>query len=262
MTDTDSVRVIRDGGLVQLVLNRPSVINAFDVGMADRFATAMQSLAGDPAVRCVVLRGEGRGFCAGGDVASFGSDDASLERLNTLITRLHEGIDQMTRLAVPTVAILHGAVAGAGLSLSLACDFAVAAETTKFTLAYAKIGATPDGGATWSLPRLVGTRKAMEIACLSEVFGADEALRLGLLNRVAPADTVLEDGLAFASRLANGPTAALGRAKALIYGSFAATLPEQLARERESFLASARTHDFAEGKAAFMGKRPPKFEGR
>ena len=262
MTDTDSVKVSRDGGLVQLVLNRPSVINAFDVGMADTLAKAVDAIASDTSVRCVVLRGEGRGFCAGGDVASFGSDEASLERLNRLITRLHAAVDQLTRLPVPTVAILHGAVAGAGLSVSLACDFAVAAETTKFTLAYSKIGATPDGGSTWSLPRLVGTRKALEIACLSEVFGADEALRLGLVTRLAPADTVVEEGLAFARRLADGPTAALGRAKALIYGSLAATLPEQLDRERESFLASARTHDFAEGKAAFMGKRPPAFEGR
>lgn len=262
MTDTESLRIERDGGLVQLVLNRPGVINAFDVDLADRLAKAVDALSKDPSVRCVVLRGEGRGFCAGGDVASFGSDEASLERLNTLITRLHAAVDQMTRLAVPTVAVLHGAVAGAGLSVSLACDFAVAADTTKFTLAYSKIGATPDGGSTWSLPRLVGTRKALEIACLSEVFGADEALRLGLVTRLAPADKVLEEGLAFARRLAEGPTAALGRAKALIYGSSAATLPEQLDRERESFLASARTHDFAEGKAAFMGKRPPVFEGR
>lgn len=262
MTDTASVKVIRDGGLVQLVLNRPTVINALDVEMADRFAREIDAIAAEASVRCVVLRGEGRGFCAGGDVASFGSDDAALERLNTLITRLHAGIDRMTRLAVPTVAILHGPVAGAGLSLSLACDFAVAAETTKFTLAYSKIGATPDGGSTWSLPRIVGTRKALEIAMLSEVFGADEALRLGLLTRVAPADKVLEEGLAFARRLADGPTAAYGRAKALIHGSLGASLPEQLDREREAFLASARTRDFAEGKDAFMNKRPPVFEGR
>lgn len=262
VTDSETVLMSRDGGLVELVLNRPTVINALNVEMADRLADLMTGLAGDASVRCVLLRGEGRGFCAGGDVASFGSDEASLARLDMLITRLHVAVDQMKRLAVPTVAVLHGAVAGAGLSLSLACDFAVAAETTKFTLAYSKIGATPDGGSTWSLPRLVGTRKALEIALLSEVFTAEDALRLGLVNRLVPPDQVLDEGRAFARRLADGPTAAYGRAKSLIYGSFAATLPEQLDREREAFLASARTQDFAEGKAAFMGKRPPSFEGR
>lgn len=262
MSLTDPVILERDAGLAVVRLNRPHVMNALDVGMAERLCDVIESLAADKTLRAVAIRGEGRGFCAGGDVSGFAEDPDAMRQLDLLIQRFHAAIEFLTRIAVPTVAILHGAVAGAGFSLSLACDFAIAAETTKFTLAYAKIGTTPDGGSSWALPRIVGTRKAMEIALLSDVFGADEALRLGLVTRVVPADRVAEEGMAFARKLASGPTAALARTKALIQGAGTATLPEQLEREREAFLASARTRDFAEGRAAFMGKRPPAFEGR
>lgn len=262
MPDQPSVIVEREGGLAIVRLNRPHVINALDAAMADRLCEVIERLAADRSLRGLVLRGEGRGFCAGGDVGGFSDEAEALQALDFLIRRFHGAVETLVTLPVPTVAILHGAAAGAGFSLSLACDFAIAADTTKFTLAYARIGTTPDGGSSWALPRLVGTRKAMEIACLSEVFGADEALRLGLVTRVVPADRVGDEGMAFARKLAAGPTAALARTKALIQGAGSASLAEQLEKEREAFLASARTQDFAEGRAAFLGKRPPVFEGR
>lgn len=262
MPDQPSVIVEREGGLAIVRLNRPHVINALDAGMADRLCAVIEGLAVENSLRALVLRGEGRGFCAGGDVGGFSDEADALQALDFLIRRFHGAVETLVALPVPTVAILHGAVAGAGLSLSLACDFAIAADNTKFTLAYARIGTTPDGGSSWVLPRLVGTRKAMEIACLSEMFGAEEALRLGLVTRVVPADRVGDEGMAFARKLAAGPTAALARTKALIQGAGSASLAEQLEKEREAFLASARTQDFAEGRAAFLGKHPPVFEGR
>lgn len=262
MPDTDPVILEREGDLAVVRLNRPHVMNALDVAMAERLCAIIESLATDRTLRAIAIRGEGRGFCAGGDVGGFAEDADSLHRLDLLMQRFHAAIDRLASIPVPTVAILHGAVAGAGFSLSLACDFAVAAETTKFTLAYAKIGITPDGGSSWGLPRIVGTRKALEIALLSDVFAAEDALRTGLVTRVVPPERVVEEGMALARRLAAGPTAALARTKALIQGAGAATLAEQLERERQAFLASASTRDFAEGKAAFMAKRPPVFEGR
>jgi 2-(1,2-epoxy-1,2-dihydrophenyl)acetyl-CoA isomerase len=262
MTEPDSVLVELTNGIAHVRLNRPHVLNALNEEMASRFANVIGTLHNDPAVRAVMVSGEGNAFCAGGDVATFSTDVESLERIDQLIRNFHDAAGLLTRLAVPTIAVLHGAVAGAGLSLSLACDFAIAADRTKFTLAYAKLGTSPDGGSTWSLPRLVGTRKALEIACLSEVFTAEEALRLGLVTRVVPCENLQADAHAFARRLADGPTAAYGRTKRLIYGSFAASLDEQLEAERLSFLASAQTADFEEGKAAFLSKRPAVFQGR
>ena len=254
MAEQDSILLKAENGIAEIRLNRPQVLNALNEDLARRFADALLALKGDRAIRAVLIRGEGRGFCAGGDVATFSTAPDALDRL---IRQFHRVVELLTSLPMPTVAVLHGAVAGAGLSLSLACDFAIAADTAKFTLAYAKLGATPDGGSTWSLPRLVGIRKAMEIAFLSEVFSAEEALRLGLVTRVVPAAAVHDEGVAFARRLADGPTTAFGRTKQLIYKSFEADLEQQLEAERALLVASQETSDFKEGIAAFLGKRPP-----
>jgi len=154
------------------------------------------------------------------------------------------------------------AVAGAGLSVALAADFVVAADDAKFTMAYTRIGTTPDGSGTFSLPRIVGLRKALELTLLSDPVDAAEALRLGLVNKVVPAADLARETDALARRLAAGPTAAYGRVKHLLRASFSHTLSEQLHAEREAFIASAGTADFAEGVAAFVNKRPPHFEGR
>lgn len=160
------------------------------------------------------------------------------------------------------LASLHDAVAGAGVSVALACDLAIAATDVRFNLAYAAIGASPDGSASWSLLRVVGLRKAMEIAMLAESINAEEALRLGIVNRVAPAPALIAETEALVQRIAHGPTFAYRRMKQLMRSSFGRSLDEQMQAEEEAFRACAATSDFAEGISAFFDKRKPRFEGK
>jgi 2-(1,2-epoxy-1,2-dihydrophenyl)acetyl-CoA isomerase len=254
------LRYWRDGGVAHIRFNRPEVLNAIDVPTADAFCRACHAAAQDPAVRAVVVSGEGRAFIAGGDLAAVQA--APVETAQALIRPMHEGIAVLAAMDAPVLASLHGAVAGGGLGVALACDLAIAAEGTRFNLAYIGIGANSDCATSWALPRLVGMRKAMEIALLGDSFDAGDALRLGLVNWVVPAAALEEETLGIARRLANGPPLALGRMKRLIRESFGRDLHGQLEAEATGFAACAATADFAEGIAAFFGKRAAKFEGR
>lgn len=259
---TDPVLLSVTDGLATLTLNRPSVLNAFDAAMARAFLASIEAIAARDDVRAILLKGEGRGFCAGGDVSQFtngGDPEAAIE---AIIQPLHAGLLMLDGLRQPSLACLQGPVAGAGFSLALACDLAIAADDAKFTLAYARIGATPDGSGTYHLPRVVGMKKAKEIALLADTLDAAEALRLGLVNRVVPAAQLDAEASALARRLAAGPTQSYGRIKGLLGASGGNTLAQQLEAERQAFLASTRTADFAEGIAAFLGKRPAGFTGR
>ena len=252
--------VHREGGLVHLRLNRPEALNALDVPLARALAAAAAALAIDPDVRAVVLSGVGRGFCAGGDLAKMQADPVPVAR--ELIEALHEAIVHLNALRAPVLASVHGVVAGAGVSLLLACDLAIAAEGARFNLAYVNVGASCDGSSSWSLPRVVGLRKALEIALLGETLGATEALRLGLVNRVVPAVELDTQTQQLAQRLANGPTHALGEMKKLLRGSQQASLREQLDAEAAAFLRCAATQDFNAALDAFFAKRPTRFAGR
>lgn len=257
----DSVSLSIESAVAVVTLNRPRVLNAIDANAAAAFAAVMDRLASEPAVRALLLVGEGRSFCAGGDVARFaGSDPASA--IDAIIDPLHRGLRTLDRLGIPSVAAVQGAAAGAGFSLAIACDFCIAAENAVFTLAYPRLGASPDGSATYHLPRLVGRRKALELAILSKPLPAAEALALGLVNRVVPTAALREEAQGLALRLAAGPTAAYARIKDLIGSSLANDLGSQLDRERAAFLAGVNTADFAEGVAALLAKRAPRFTGR
>ena len=266
MTTTDinplstPLRVTRDSSIVTLSFNRPQAMNALDVPTATAFLEACQSLVDDPHVRAVVIRGEGRAFGVGGDLSALRHDSAATA--HTLIGAMHEALVLLAALNAPVIASVHGVVAGGSLSLCMACDLTIAAEGTRFNLAYANVAASCDVAASWSLPRLVGMRRAMEIALLSDTFDAPEALRLGLVNRVVPLEKLHEETLALAQRLATGPTLAYGRLKRLIRQSFDTDLPTQLDAERENFKASTQTHDFQEALDAFFTKRPPVFKGQ
>jgi 2-(1,2-epoxy-1,2-dihydrophenyl)acetyl-CoA isomerase len=256
---TNPLIVAREGAVARLRFNRPTVFNAIDVDMAQAFLAAVRDVAADPSVRVVVLSGEGRAFMAGGDLAALRADP--VRAADALITPMHEALFQLTRLPCPVLAILHGAVAGAGLSLALACDLAIAAEGTRFSLAYVNVGTSCDVGASWSLPRVVGQRKALELALLGDTVDAAEALRLGLVNRVVPAAELAQEGERLAQRLASGPPTAHAELKGLMRDSWQRSMSEQLHAEHMAFRRCAATGDFVEAIDAFFAKRPARFQG-
>lgn len=244
-----------------VTLNRPRLLNAIDAQLARSLADTVERIAQDGTVRALLLRGEGRAFCAGGDVARFVEGDPTAA-IEAIIDPLHAALRGLDALKLPTLAAVQGPAAGAGFSLALACDFCIAADDAVFTLAFARIGISPDSSSTYRLPRIVGTRKALELAMLAEPVRAPEALALGLVNRVVPSADLASEAMALARRLAQGPTAAYGRIKHLVGCSLGNGLSAQLDIEREALLAGTRTADFREGAQAFLAKRPPQFEGR
>lgn len=259
---SDSVQLTRDGGVAILTLNRPAVLNAIDAPMAELFLAQVKTIAASRDVRAILLQGNGRAFCAGGDVSQFLASHDIAAGIEAIMAPLHEALRLLDSLPQPSVACLHGAVAGGGFSLALACDLALAADDARFTMAYARIGATPDLGGTYRLVRLVGQRKAREIALLAETFGAEEALRTGLVNRVVPAARARDEALAMARKLAAGPTGAYGRIRTLLAEAPAAALATHLDAERDAFRETTTTVDFREGVTAFLEKRPAAFTGR
>jgi 2-(1,2-epoxy-1,2-dihydrophenyl)acetyl-CoA isomerase len=250
-------------GVATLTLNRPAVLNAMDGVMMARLREAAEAVAGDGAVRAVAVRGAGPAFLAGGDV---GMMKANLERMPELVVRIgrdmHMAFASLRRAPKPVLASVHGACAGAGMGLLAACDLAIAAEGTRFFVAYTRIGASPDGGVSHWLPRLVGYKKAMELTLLSDVFDAAAARELGIVNWVVPPERLEEETARIARRLAGGPTVAFAETKALVNRGFEAGVESQMDEELRSFARCARSADFAEGVSAFLEKRPPKFEGR
>jgi len=260
----DTVLLARDGPIATLTLNRPDALNALDPAMIDALVQHVATVAADESLRVVVLCGAGRHFMAGGDIRSFAERLGEAPAVRSdgfarMIGRLHAAIELMHRMPHPVVARVQGACAGFGFSLMNACDLVVAADDSYFASAYRQIGLTPDGGGSWWLPRLVGTRKAMEIFLLSERFGAADALALGLVNRVVPATDLESATNAIVQTLAAGPVHATRRAKRLVRESLSRTLSEQLEAEAASFAACAGTADFVEGITAFVQKRAPRF---
>jgi 2-(1,2-epoxy-1,2-dihydrophenyl)acetyl-CoA isomerase len=262
----DSILLERAGGVATLTLNRPEALNTLDFAMMDALVAHTAALAADDSLRVVVVRGAGRHFMAGGDLHAFATlldtpADARREAFGRLIGRLHATIENLHRMPHPVIARVHGAVAGFGLSLMCACDLAIASDDAYFTSAYRHIALTPDGGGTWALPRIVGIRKAMEILLLGERFDAEEALRLGLLNKVVSAamlDAAIES---LVRSLADGPVTALRNAKRLTRSALDRTLSEQLQAEAESLAQCAAMPDFVERVRAFVAKRPPRRGG-
>lgn len=250
-------------GIATITVNRPEVLNALDVPTARAICAAVLPLRQMPDVRCVVLRGAGRAFIAGGDLSRFADDfDQAASVVHDLLDALHPAIITLRTLNAPVLGVVHGAVAGAGLSLMAGCDLVLAAQGTRFVLAYDRIGAAPDCGGTWFLPRLLGPRRAAELMMLSPTWDADQALAYGLINRVVAAEQLDTEAATVAAQLAKGPTAAYGRYKRLADASLGADLVTQLEAEREAFAFGTRSADFREGVSAFLAKRPADFAGR
>jgi 2-(1,2-epoxy-1,2-dihydrophenyl)acetyl-CoA isomerase len=255
----------REGRVATLTLNRPESLNALDLSLMDALVDASAEVASDDALRVVVIRGAGKHFMAGGDIRTFsgmldGEPAERTRRFKRMIARLHSAIEAFHRMPHPVIGQVQGAVAGFGLSLMNACDLVVAADNAYFASAYRAIALTADGGGSWALPRLVGMRRAMEIMLLGERFDAQQALAWGLVNRVVPLAQIDATMAAIVESLADGPMLAIRNAKRLMRESLARSLSEQLDAEAASFAACAGTPDFAEGIAAFLEKRPPRFQ--
>jgi 2-(1,2-epoxy-1,2-dihydrophenyl)acetyl-CoA isomerase len=260
-TSADSpVLFWRDAGVAHIRFNRPTALNAIDLAMAESFHQACRELASDDSVRVVVLSGEGRAFMAGGDLPSMQADPVGGS--GALIAQMHPAIELLAGLRAPVIASVHGAAAGGGLGLALACDLVIAAHGTRFNLAYPRLGTSSDCSTSWGLVRWVGLRKAMEIALLNDTLDADEALRIGLINRVVAADELTAQTALLAQRLERSAPIALGNLKQLMRQCDQNDLHAQLELEARLFRQCAQTADFAEGLDAFLGKREAKFQGR
>lgn len=261
-SDEQPVLLRKDGAVSHIRFNRPHVLNALNAECAYALLAVCKSVAEDKGNRAVVISGEGRAFMSGGDIGSFSKGvTGNTGFFRELIGVFHEALEILATLPRPVIASLNGAVAGAGLSVAMITDLAIAADDAMFTLAYSRLGTSPDGSSSWSLPRIVGVRKALEIALLSDVFDAREAQRLGIVNKVVPAASLAEETEKLARRLAEGPTFAYGQIKQLIRQSHLHALHDQLAKEGDAFVRCSQTKDFSEGVAAFVAKRAAKFEG-
>jgi 2-(1,2-epoxy-1,2-dihydrophenyl)acetyl-CoA isomerase len=250
-------------GIAWIAINRPQVLNAIDIPLARALSDCILPLANDPRVRCVVLRGSGPAFMAGGDVSRFAEDfDKAEAVVDELLGVLNPVIEALRTMNAPVLAAVHGAVAGAGLAFVSACDIVVAASSTKFLMAYDRVGAAPDCGATYFLPRILGVRRAAQFMLLSETLSAAEAKEIGLVNFLAPDDALAERAGELARQLATGPTLAYGQYKKLVRDAFTSHLHGQLEAERAAFREAARTADFREGVSAFLARRHARFEGK
>lgn len=260
----DTVLLDRREAIATVTLNRPDVLNVLDDAMIEGLIAHTAAIAGDDAVRVVVLRGAGKHFMAGGDIRVFASEltlppDERCERFQRKVERVHIAIENLYRMPQPIVAVVQGAVAGFGLSLMNAADLVVAAEDAYFVSAYRQIAVTPDGGGTYALPRLTGLRRAMEIALLSERFDARQAATLGLVNRVVPLAKAEATAMDIAQAIAAGPKLAVRNAKRLLRNSLGQSLSSQLQAEASSFAQCTSSDDFVEGINAFLAKRTPRF---
>ena len=255
------LRVEIADAVATITLDRPDALNALTIALKEELLAAFETVAADDAVRAVVLTGAGRAFCAGQDLRERLEPGApSLEEEIRL--RYNPLIRAMRALPKPIVGAINGVAAGAGASLAFACDLRIAAEGATFLLAFGRVGLIPDSGATWLLPRLVGAAKAAELALTADPLGAADAERFGLVTRVVPADELAGAAHGLAVRLAAAAPRALALTKRALDAGMDATLDEQLDREAILQGEAGATADHAEGIAAFLERRPPRFTGR
>ncbi len=249
-------------GVATITLNRPDSLNAFNSQMIRETADAFKQSGRDPDARCVLITGAGKGFSSGQDLKEVQERDGDFSIADHLRQGYNRLVQRMVTLEKPIVGAINGVAAGAGCGVALACDIRVASENASFMLAFSRVGLIPDTGSTWILTRLVGYARAYEMAITADRVPAEKALEWGMVNRLAPAEQLMEIARAWALKLAEGPTRAFGLTKRAMLRSFNLTLDEALEYEAMLQGAAAQTEDNREGVQAFIEKRQPQFEGK
>jgi len=260
MPEFDTLEYEVADSVATITINRPEAANSLSMEMCKELMQASIEVDDDPDVRAVVFRGSGRFFCTGADLRGFppaGPEMATF--VKEMTTYLHAAVSRFARMDAPMITAINGTCAGAGMSLALIGDLALAGESSRFTMAYSRIGLTPDGSSTYFLPRLVGLRRAIELCLTNRMLSAQEALDWGMINRIVPDDELHEAAHALAAQLAAGPTESIGAAKRLYHLSWNESLETQMEYETRAITEAARRPETKEGLAAFFEKRDPVF---
>jgi 2-(1,2-epoxy-1,2-dihydrophenyl)acetyl-CoA isomerase len=256
----DHLLINTTDSIMTVTLNRPESLNSFSPEMIFGLTDVIRNAQTDPNVRVIILAGAGRSFSAGGDVKTMGQASSAL--VYEHIGRLNDCIIAMKQLEKPIIAAVHGFAAGAGFNLALACDLIIAAEDSRFALSFAQVGLISDGGGTYFLPKLIGPHLAKQFFFNAEPIPAKRLYELGVINQLAPLETLQEETLKIAGKLAQGPGKAYGMMKKLIDHSLTSSLEEILEQERITQTLMVTTEDHQEGIAAFKEKRRPVFRGK
>jgi len=261
--DYETIQYNLDEGVLTITLNRPDVLNAFNRKMTDEIQDALKKAERDSSVRCIVFTGAGRAFSSGEDLKSRMAETNGQTGgfASTLRERYNPIVLKMRNIEKPVLGSINGIAAGAGCSLALACDMRIASEKARFIEVFVRVGLVPDSGSSFFLPRLIGLAKAMEMAFLGDEVSAEEALRLGLVNRLVPAEELASATHELALRLAQGPTKAIGLAKRAINRALSMDLDQLLEYEVFAQETAGGTNDHKEGITAFIEKRQAKFTG-
>lgn len=255
-----SVLLNIEGAVAHLIFNRPFAMNSFNGEMSEDLLKAVETLHDTPSVRAVLMRGQGKCFMAGGDVkALYEGLDQMPGDIHDWADNLHRAIFLLRTLHAPVVAAVHGSAAGAGVSILLAADITLASSDCIFNMAYTHLGVSPDGGATYHLPRAIGYKRAMELLLLSERFDATEALNYGIINKIIPQKDLLKTAEQLTKQLSQGPTLAFAKVKKLMHTTWNNDLITQMNLEADFFTESTTTADFRAGVSAFVNKKQPKF---
>jgi enoyl-CoA hydratase/carnithine racemase len=252
----------KENGIATIILNRPEVLNALNAKLSEELELAIEEVRKDNAVRVLVITGAGRGFCAGGDMKGLPIKPGDVVATTAALEQLHRVLLSVRQLEKPVIASVNGVAVGGGCDLALMCDIRIASEDAKFGEAYVRVGGTADSGGTYLLPHLIGTAKACELLFTGDMIDAKEAERIGLVNKVVPADKLESTTRELAAKLAKGPSIAIGMMKTAIYRSLTQDIESALRYVVCMTSLCLQTEDAKEGIAAFAEKRPPVFRGK
>lgn len=263
MSDFETLTLSKNNAIATLTLNRPDAANGLNMKMGEELMRASIEIDEDTDIRAVIINANGKMFCAGGDLKEFASfGEQTGRQLKALTTHLHAAISRFNRMPKPVIVSVNGMAAGAGFSLAVAGDIVIAADNAKFTMAYTAAGLSPDGSASYFLPRLIGLRKTQELMLSNRRLSAEEALQWGLITQMVSADDLEQTTLKLATEMAQGPTLAYSQVKQLLLNSFDNSLETQLELESRGITAMGNSLDGQEGIQAFTEKRAPVYQGK